>query len=208
MNTNIIGIRPPERPAFPTHIQWTGENKFLSLPEIETVIKAGDALELRAGTVGNGGNQNESRLDEDYRCVETGALNNIDWLYERIISRVKWANDAQYRFTLNGIAEPVGYLRYTTKSETQKVAGHYDWHQDFGGGPHANRKLSLIIQLTDPSEYDGCRLTLFNDGEWEVPYVEAGDAIMFPSWTPHRVSDIERGVRRALVVWIAGPQFA
>jgi PKHD-type hydroxylase len=117
-----------------------------------------------------------------------------------------WANNEGYRFHLSGLGEPIGYLKYTPKTDA-KPAGHYNWHQDFGGGPYALRKLSMVIQLSKPTDYKGCRLVLCNDGPCEVPFVEAGDAILFPSWTPLCVTEIEEGAREALVVWITGPQF-
>lgn len=205
MRTNIVGVRPPEHPTFPSHIQWTDSNRLLSPPEVAAVIEAGETAQLYPGTIGNGTEDQATRNDE-YRCVDTGVI-NLSWLYERLIERVKWANDEHFRFHISGLSEPIGYLRYTAASEAQPVAGHYDWHQDFGGGLYSTRKLSIVVQLSDPSEYDGCRLVLCNDGPWEVPYVQPGDAIMFPSWTPHCVTDITRGVRRALVIWVAGPQF-
>lgn len=201
-----MGIRPPQRPAFPSHIQYTGDNAFLSPPEVDAVRAHCDAMVTHPGEIGNGGDAAQVKRDDNYRCVETGAVLGLDWLYERIIKRVQWANEDHFRLTLSGIVEPVGYLKYKAASDTQPVAGHYNWHQDFGGGPFSTRKLSLVVQLSRPEEYDGCRLMLFNDGPWEVPYVNAGDAILFPSWTPHCVTDITRGERRALVVWVHGPQ--
>lgn len=209
MNTGIIGIRPPERPVFPTHIQWTGEGRFLSPPEAKAVSDFMDAQELHAGTIGNGKSDgSDAHLAADYRTVDTGAVpvKGFEWLYSRVLDYVRRANDEHYRFVLHGLAEPIGYLRYEPKTET-RPAGHYNWHQDFGGGVFATRKLSLIIQLSHESDYGGCELTLCDNGPWKVPYKAQGDAIMFPSWAPHMVSDIEWGVRRALVAWIAGPQF-
>ena len=163
---------------------------------------------MHKGTIGNGDN-NAGHENPAYRCVETCALGaeGFEWLYERLLKRTKWANDDLYRFDLSGLSEPVGYLKYTPSSDAQP-AGHYDWHVDMGGGLYSTRKLSLIVQLSDASEYTGCELQLATDkGPWTVGYKQSGDAIMFPSWTPHKVSNIESGVRRALVVWIAGPQF-
>lgn len=207
MSITILGIRPPERPVFPSHIQYTGANRFLSPPEVEFVRAFAAKQKLQPGTIGNG-TANGAVEVPSYRSVETCALvgNELDWLYNRIAEKVKWANDEHYRFTLSGLGEPVGYLKYSTKTDT-KPAGHYNWHQDFGGGPYSARKLSMVIQLSDPATYKGCRLVLCDNGAWEVPYVQAGDAILFPSWTPHCVTNIEEGTREALVVWISGPQF-
>lgn len=209
MSITTIGFPQPERPAFPSHVQYTGDNKLLSPPEIKQVIDWCEKQKLDSGTIGNGGTSNEVRTDKTYRCVETCAVigSEFKWLYDRVSQRVLWANEAHYRFHLSGINEPIGYLKYTAPHEGQPEAGHYDWHQDFGGGKFAGRKLSLVIQLSDPSEYAGCELYLCNDGPWVVPYKEAGDAILFPSWTPHCVSNIEQGVRRALVLWVHGPQY-
>ncbi len=208
MKSEIIGMLPPERPVFPSHVQWTGSNRFLSPPECEMIRNYADTLALQPGTIGNGDVGNAKEVP-NYRRVETCSLigPKFDWLYERIIDKVKLANNDLYRFHLVGLGEPVGYLKYTAPTDEQPEPGHYNWHQDFGGGPYALRKLSLVIQLSDPSEYEGCRLQLCTDGPWECSYVQAGDAIMFPSWTPHQVTPITKGERRALVVWVTGPQF-
>lgn len=205
----IVGFVPPERPAFPSHVQYTGENRLLSPPEVEKIVEWCDAQPLQKGTIGNGGSKEEVQERPDYRCVETCAveIDPFKWLYARIAQKAQWANNDFFRFNLTGLCEPISYLKYTAASEEQPEPGHYDWHQDFGGGPFAMRKLSMVIQLSNPADYDGCALHLCNDGPWEVPYRQPGDAILFPSWTPHCVSNIERGVRRALVVWISGPQF-
>lgn len=208
MNTDILGIRPPEAPCFPTHVQYSGKNAFLSPPEVEAVRTLCDSLQLHPGTIGNGGTSSDSKHVPSYRTVETTAVpsERARWLYTRVLERISWVNKDCYRFTLSGLSEPIGYLKYSA-ADGDKPAGHYGWHQDFGGGLFATRKLSMVIQLSDPSEYDGCRLQLCNDGPWEAPYTQAGDAIIFPSWTPHCVTNITRGVRRALVIWVAGPQF-
>jgi predicted 2-oxoglutarate/Fe(II)-dependent dioxygenase YbiX len=42
------------------------------------------------------------------------------------------------------------------------------------------------------------------------PYIAEGargTVIAFPSYVLHRVTPIESGVRKALVVWVAGPEF-
>lgn len=207
MKTDIIGFRPAERPAFPSHVQWSGEKRLLSLPECEFVRAFAAEQTLSAGTIGNGDAKSAVNVPT-YRSVETCALvgSKLSWLYERIRDFVTWANNDWYRFTLTGIGEPISYLKYTPKTDA-KPAGHYNWHQDFGGGPYSSRKLSLVVQLSDPATYKGCRLQLCNDGPWEPTYIGQGDAILFPSWTPHCVTDIEEGVREALVVWVSGPQF-
>ena len=69
------------------------------------------------------------------------------------------------------------------------------------------RKISTVTQLSPPSNYDGCRLHLFTSQDQEMQHVEAGDTILFPSYLPHCVTPITRGVRYSLVSWVMGPAF-
>jgi PKHD-type hydroxylase len=62
--------------------------------------------------------------------------------------------------------------------------------------------LSMTIFLSEPSEYDGGELVLDTDikpAPWKLP---AGDAVVYPSYSLHRVDPVTRGERRAAVGWI------
>lgn len=191
---------------FPGHIQWSGENPLLSPPECRELIAVGEKKGLRPAAVGN---PEDSRVDTNIRKVDAATLlfEDAPWLYERLAVRVKSANDQYYRFDLVGLTEPVQLLRYTAAKTADEKPGHYGWHQDFGAGYMANRKLSVVVQLSQPETYKGCRLRMMSHFEQEVPYVGQGEAVMFPSWTPHHVTPIEEGVRYALAIWVHGPRF-
>ena len=57
----------------------------------------------------------------------------------------------------------------------------------------------------------------FEGGEFEInqgtetnPMVtdtKKNRAIVFPSWTIHRVKPVIKGVRKSLVIWVVGPKF-
>lgn len=202
-------IRPPQLAAFPSHVQWSGDNALLSPAECESVIRHGETLTQGFATIGNGTN-NDAVLDLEYRCVKSCDLwrlkdGDLTWLYERVRQKVEYANRDYYRFDLTGLGEAIQFLKYETLPD--KPPGHYRWHQDFGGGISSNRKLSMVVNLSDPRDYDGCRLQLYNERQWEPTYIQQGEAILFPSWTPHQVTPITRGTRYALAIWIHGPQF-
>ena len=101
---------------------------------------------------------------------------------------------------LRGFFEAPQFLVYR---DTE--GGHYDWHLD--RGREAPRKLSLTIQLTDPSRYEGCELE-FNIGGGTLSTPRSrGHVIAFPSYMIHRVTPITSGVRKAIVAWVTGPEF-
>jgi PKHD-type hydroxylase len=209
-----FAFTPPERPCLPPFVQWHAQ-PFLSGPECRELIQVGNR-NLGLGMIGNGSNDG-FKLDKGYRCVLTRALfqevDKVDWLFERIYSLVGLANEAHFRFDLTDIEEGAQFLRYDEPATAADPPGHYKWHQDFGGGRSSLRKLSLVVQLSDPADYDGCELRLFTDQDFAphapdgLPVKSQGDAVLFPSWTPHMVSPITRGTRYALAAWVCGPQF-
>lgn len=203
-------IRPPQWPPLPTHVHWSGPNAMFSAAECDSIIAAGLGQKLGMATIGNGDNAG-GIVDLDYRCVQSCSLwrklgdNDLTWVYDRVANKIQWANADYYRFELTGLGEAIQFLRYEVAATP--IPGHYLWHQDFGGGISSNRKISVVVQLSDPADYEGCRLELMNERVWQPQYIGKGEAIAFPSWTPHQVTMITRGTRYALAIWIHGPQF-
>lgn len=77
------------------------------------------------------------------------------------------------------------------------VGGSYDWHTD---GP--TRESTMVVQLSDPADYDGCVLEIEAEGELITASRDRGTIMTFPaSWT-HRSTPVERGERWALVIWV------
>jgi PKHD-type hydroxylase len=121
-------------------------------------------------------------------------------LYKLFFEFINKCNNEFYRFRLAEIIENIQYTVYE-----ESVNGHYDWHIDMGP-EKASRKLSLVCQLSDPSEYEGGELQI-NTGEILIPEKEKGTVIIFPSYLLHRVTPVTKGTRRSLVLWIEGPAF-
>ena len=86
-------------------------------------------------------------------------------------------------------------------------SGFYRWHVDNNMQSDVPpRKLSMTVQLSDPSEYTGGELQL-HDGEVQTAVNSRGHVIIFPSYVLHRVQPVTSGTRRSLVVWANGPGF-
>jgi len=121
-------------------------------------------------------------------------------LYKTLFELIGKCNTEYYQFRLTEITEDIQYTVYNSED-----LGHYDWHIDMGPGK-ANRKLSLVCQLSDPSEYEGGELQI-NTGKVVVAEKSKGTVILFPSYLLHRVTPVTKGTRRSLVLWIEGPAF-
>lgn len=62
--------------------------------------------------------------------------------------------------------------------------------------------LSMTIFLSDPAEYDGGELVLDTDLSPVAYKLPPGDAVVYPSYSLHRVERVTRGERLAAVGWI------
>ena len=85
--------------------------------------------------------------------------------------------------------------------------GHYDWHIDTDVPENGvQRKLSISILLSDPSEFEGGELQ-FKGIEDQKILTKQGSIVVFPSFVEHRVTPVTAGVRYSAVAWASGPSF-
>jgi PKHD-type hydroxylase len=90
------------------------------------------------------------------------------------------------------------YVRY-------RPGMHYGDHVDdpvMGPGPRYRSDIAITIFLSDPESYEGGELiirTAFGESSTKLP---AGDAIMYPASSLHRVTEVSRGERVAAITWV------
>ena len=70
------------------------------------------------------------------------------------------------------------------------------------------RKLSFVLQLSDPDDYEGGNLQLLDEaGLSYIAPRKKGAIILFDSRTQHRVLKVTKGCRRSIVGWTVGPRW-
>lgn len=85
--------------------------------------------------------------------------------------------------------------------------GEYGFHVDgavmrSGDGGQVRSDVSCTLFLNEPGEYDGGELVVSDTyGEHEVK-LPAGDLILYPSSSLHRVAPVTRGARLAAFFWV------
>jgi PKHD-type hydroxylase len=167
--------------------------------EIEHIIELGNQLYLREGKVNGGRND----LNTTVRKSEIGFFEfneDTKWIFDRIAEHVIIANEELWNFDLIGFGDGIQFTKY------HGDGGHYDWHADIGETvPH--RKISVVIQLSDETDYEGGNLQ-FNIGP-AFPHAPKtkGTMVVFPTYMLHRVTPVVDGLRMSLVSWISGPNF-
>lgn len=125
---------------------------------------------------------------------------DTEWIFKKLSHVASALNSQFYNLDLTGFGEPLQFTNYD-----QSDHGMYNWHQDYNA--QISRKLSMVLQLTDPSEYEGGNLQIMTGGEVQNVRKQRGLIAAFPSYVLHQVTPITSGSRQSLVCWISGPQF-
>jgi PKHD-type hydroxylase len=198
---NVLGIRTCDD-VFPGVSTFHSKNQpdlcFTDV-ECDKIIDLHNKLYEIKGTVGSG--DTEGTFSEETRTVDVYDLpfdKDNKWIFDKIMYAAAKANKEYYNFNLLGITHSLQLLHY-------KPGGHYDWHIDAGHGSSATRKLSVVIPLSNKTEYEGGNLKLNNNGNELSVIPERGSITTFPSFCLHKVEPVTSGERWSLVIWIHGP---
>jgi len=174
---------------------------------IEIGTRGGDgATPLTYGSIG-GGAQGSPSVEETVKVrrspvswIRSDVAENR-WIFERMTNHITSINKQFFNYDLTDI-QSLQFTRYDGSE-----GGFYGKHIDMMYQGTGTRKLSVSIQLSDGSEYEGGDLLLHTRDDAERPFKQQGTGIFFPSWTLHEVTPVTKGIRYSLVAWVQGPRF-
>jgi len=170
-------------------------NNAFSKEECATIINIAKDKGLIIGTT-----KGYTKDVRDSKISWLYPTDNMDWVFRRVTDIVLDLNNRFFKFDLFGINEGFQFTNYEAPS------GKYGKHVDRGLNIPV-RKLSISIQLTNPEEYEGGELYLYDDDKGTLMAKEQGTLIMFPSYVLHEVMPVTKGTRNSLVTWVTGNQF-
>jgi len=124
--------------------------------------------------------------------------NDSNYLYQTLMRRFVDANNRYFCYNLSMIYD-VFLLKY-------EADNFYKAHLDIGGNA-TNRKLSLIVQLSNENEYTGGDTLLHLSHEPVCINKKYNSATFFPSYLLHEATPVFTGTRYALVSWATGEPF-
>ena len=144
---------------------------------------------LSAGQVARRVKQNQ---EVDRRAHELEQLNNL--VMGKLVQHPVYRSAA---LPLR-VAAPY-YARYTPGMQ---YGDHVDDPVMGADGTLYRSDVSITVFISDPAGYDGGELvinTSFGEQQVKLP---AGDAVMYPSSSLHRVAEVARGERLVAVTWL------
>jgi predicted 2-oxoglutarate/Fe(II)-dependent dioxygenase YbiX len=161
-----------------------------------------------------------SGITLDKRDSKTTWIPSNHWIVGFCYHYILRANRENFLYDISGFdGESMQYTSYE-KGE------YYNWHIDAGietsYKPTSNaqenfiitnteqiRKLSFILQLSDPDDYEGGEVQLMctNNVTCFAPKTR-GTIIIFDSRTSHRVKKVLAGHRKSIVGWVVGKRWS
>lgn len=174
-------------------------DKGLSDEQCDLILEQSKDLEVTQGGIVRSEVQHETNDNIRNVTVKTVSIEDMDWLYDTMYEYIHEANSNFFGFDVYGLHESMQLLHYGEDIG----GGHYDWHMDCGPGI-ADRKITVIVQLSNEEDYQGCDTEVFNQGTLEKT---RGSVFAFPSYMTHRVTPLTKGSRDALVMWVNGPTY-
>jgi len=182
------------------HEWWLWKSEF-SDEVIDDIIERCEVLPIEDAKIlgGDGINDHSVRKSEVRWANKDSELREIIWEYGNVANKKAFGFDITNKFD----------IQFTTYKGKDK--SYYTWHTDNNwlSEGYYDRKISLIIQLSDPSDYEGGKFEFETDEKIISPegFEKKGSIIAFPSFMKHRINPITKGTRHSLVTWIEGPHF-
>jgi PKHD-type hydroxylase len=171
-------------------------NNAFSKEECQSIINIAKDKGLIKGKTKEESDVRDSKISWLY------PIDKIDWVFRRVTDITLNLNERFFKFDLFGLNEGFQFTNYEAPS------GKYGKHVDRSMNISV-RKLSISIQLTDPEEYEGGELKLYDGDDKDAIVMDKtqGTLIIFPSYVLHEVMPVTKGTRNSLVTWVTGKQF-
>ena len=176
---------------------YTYRSDVFSYGELDQIITLGKRLNIYPATIGPQLDINNNIRISSVSWI--GSTPSRSWLFERLTNYIVDQNKQFYKYDLDFIE----HLQFTHYNSSQK--SFYTKHTDplLHNLPY-NRKLSIVVQLSDPTTYEGGDLILYSGAQGQVVPKDRGLVHFFPSHCLHEVTPVTAGERYSLVGWVHG----
>ena len=182
-------------------MSWQGDwcyfKSYLNKEDCEEIIAQAKLLPTQDAVVGLG----EDAHVAEYRKSKISFIQANDWRFSKLFDAL-WktqmeANKDFFNIHVNRL-DFVQFAEYDSAYEGEYV-DHTDtfWMND---DPTHHRKISCVLQLSDPNDYEGGDLTFFQCNEYpdKEDIRQQGTVIFFPAFIDHQANPVLNGTRYSL----------
>ena len=186
--------------------EWCYFHKQFTAEECDRILEIAKTLPVKDGEVGVGTvvTVHEETRRSKVRFIQKKDA-RFDWLFDRLWKLGMTANDEWFNFHLS----KMDFIQFGEYDASYK--GHYKKHHDvfwMNGDTKYHRKMSAVIQLTDPESYEGGDFEIFAKELPKKNEIRArGTVRFFPSFIEHQANLVTSGTRQSLACWFEGPKW-
>jgi PKHD-type hydroxylase len=130
----------------------------------------------------------------------------LGYMFDELWKNAIVANNDWFNFHISKL----DYLQFAEYDAA--IRGEYKTHHDvfyMNNDPVYHRKLSCVVQLSDPKTYKGGDLELMevdtHPNKEEMR--QQGTVIFFPSFVRHAALPVTEGKRHSIAAWFDGPKW-
>jgi PKHD-type hydroxylase len=187
--------------------EWCYFRSYFDKETCEKIIEDCKTIPAQDAVVGLNSN---FQLDEQGRRSKVRFINNGDWRFSYLFDALwKTATQANHDF-FNIHITKLDFIQIAEYSD--EYQGEYKEHHDvfwLNNDPFYHRKLSCVIQLSDPASYEGGDFELTNTSTFPLANEmrDQGTFIYFPSFFNHKANPVIRGTRYSVAAWFDGPKW-
>ena len=187
--------------------EWCYFGKYFTPEQCSKILEHGLKIPAQDAKLGVAGMSEYS--DDAYRKSKIRFIQSdnpdFKWLFDELFKMGMQANKDWFNFHITNLS----YIQLAEYDESYQ--GEYKKHHDvfWVNNDSYHRKLTCVIQLTDPNEYVGGDLELFELAEYpnKDELRQQGTAIFFPSFIPHQAHTVTKGKRYSIAVWFEGDKW-
>lgn len=187
--------------------EWCYFKQYFSRETCNKILKDAEELPVQDALVGT---NDTTHLNSDSRRSKIRFIHANDWRFTYLFDELwRMAISANNDF-FNVHLSRLNFIQLAEYDSSYQ--GEYKEHHDvfwLNNDPIYHRKLTCVIQLSDPNTYSGGDLEITEAGvKPEVEDIrQQGTAIFFPSLLRHKANPVLSGTRYSIAAWFEGPKW-
>jgi len=187
--------------------EWCYFKNYFTTEQCNKILQDGLELPTQNAKLGVAGVNDYSNSDYRKSKIRFIQSDNIKfmWLFDELWKMGMQANRDWFNFHITNLS----FVQLAEYDESYQ--GEYKKHHDvfWINNDNYHRKLTCVIQLTDPVNYEGGDFEMYDLNEYpnKKDLRTQGTVIFLPSFIPHAALPVTKGARYSLAVWFEGPKW-
>lgn len=187
--------------------EWCYFKSYFDKNTCNEILEKAKLIETQDAVLGL---NNDPQVNFEYRRSKVRFLNSDDWRFKDLFTDLWKTAIMANRDFFNFHITKMDFVQLAEYDSSYQ--GEYKEHHDvfwLNNDPDYHRKMTAVIQLSDPNDYEGGDLvvteTVTPPGPTE--FRDQGTIIFFPSFLRHKATPVIRGTRYSIAAWFEGPKW-